>query len=205
MVTEAENCGKTCDHTADTQSSSRIHAGNHPCVQGCMDGASRRTQHCLLCRMLMAIMQTWRVVPLGVGVFKHFCRSHAVAAGSRGADPPYVFDIAGSNSGDAVAASLSSNVIRLFALQPPAASSAGGLQHVGDLAGHSARIQAREQTQIRPCTSRHPTPCTRCRLLRIPLSLTIVIFFPGQPEHRLSTSASVSMLAFAIQCTRAVT
>ncbi len=66
----------------------------------------------------------------------------AAFAGARG-EAPYVFDIVGSSSGDAVAASLSSNVVRLFALQTPAAGSAGSLQHLGDLTGHTARIQVR--------------------------------------------------------------
>lgn len=63
----------------------------------------------------------------------------AAAPGSR--DAPYIFDIVGPSSGDAIAVSLSSNVIRLYALQQPGSGgSPGGLQHMGDLGGHTGRI-----------------------------------------------------------------
>ena len=64
----------------------------------------------------------------------------AAVAGARG-EAPYIFDVVGSSSGDAIAASLSSNSIRLCALQPPGPGSTGSLQHIGDLTGHTARIQ----------------------------------------------------------------
>lgn len=72
---------------------------------------------------------------------QRFAALLAAMPGSR--EEPYVFDIVGPATGDAIAASLSTNVIKLYALQQPSGGSKknqGGLQHVGDLRGHTSRI-----------------------------------------------------------------
>ena len=161
VVTEAENMQQDIrDHTLLTpRSSSRIHAGNHPCVTSDAWIGAPSGERSIACCETDADAQL-RFLKRGawyhgkrhrIGSFKHFCRTatqlpQALGGPTRRMSLTSPAAILATPSRRPCPAT-SSGCSPCSSLRP---SSAGdGLQHVGDLAGHSARIQAREQTQIR--------------------------------------------------------